>query len=165
VNYDIVDAINNAHATDVRKEMDDVVSAATRANVSVYSVDPRGLVTGMEGAIEIGSFASDNSIKSTDLLNELRIEHDSLRLVAEQTGGFAVLDQNDVRGAFDRILQDNSSYYVRGYHPTNDKQDGRFRNVQVTVAKPGLSVRARKGYVAPAPGKKTAVASDKPGTT
>jgi len=165
VNYDIVDAINNAHATDVRKEMDDVVSAATRANVSVYSVDPRGLVTGMEGAIEIGSFASDNSIKSTDLLNELRIEHDSLRLVAEQTGGFAVLDQNDFRGAFDRILQDNSSYYVLGYHPTNDKQDGRFRNVQVTVAKPGLSVRARKGYVAPAPGKKTAVASDKPGTT
>jgi VWFA-related protein len=165
VNYDIVDAINNAHATDVRKDMDDVVAAATRGNVNVYSVDPRGLVTGMEDAITIGSFAPDNSISSTDLLNELRLEHDSLRLVAEQTGGFAVLDQNDFRGAFDRILQDNSSYYVLGYHPTNEKQDGRFRNVQVTVLKPGVTVRARKGYIAPVPGKKAAAASDKPGTT
>src|ERR1051326_2551714 len=128
VNYDVVDAINNAHATEVRKEIDDVIASATRGNVSVYSVDPRGLVTGMEDAIEIGSFASDNSIMATDLMNEMRLEHDSLRVVAEQTGGFAVLDQNDFRGGFDRILQDNSSYYVLGYRPTNDKRDGRFRN-------------------------------------
>ena len=165
VNYDVVDAINNAHATDVRKEMDDVIAAATRGNVNIYSVDPRGLVTGMEDAIEIGSFASDNSIMSTDLMNELRLEHDSLRALADQTGGFAVLDKNDFRGAFDRIIQDNSSYYVLGYHPTNDKRDGRFRNVQVTVLKPGVTVRARKGYVAAVPGKKVAVSSDKPGAT
>jgi VWFA-related protein len=165
INYDVVDAINNAHATDVKRDMDDVIAAATRGNVNVYSVDPRGLVTGMEDAIEIGSFAADSSISSTDLMNELRLEHDSLRVLSDQTGGFAVLDQNDFRGAFDRILQDNSSYYVLGYHPSNDKRDGRFRNVQVSVAKPGLTVRARKGYVALLPAKKAAAASDKPGTT
>jgi VWFA-related protein len=165
VNYDTVDAINNAHATDVHRDMEDVIASATRGNVNVYSVDPRGLVTGMEDAIQIGSFAADNSIMSTDLMNELRLEHDSLRILADQTGGFAVLDQNDFRGAFDRILQDNSSYYVLGYHPTNDKRDGRFRNVQVSVLKPGVTVRARKGYVAAVPGKKAAAATDKPGTT
>ena len=165
VNYDVVDAINNAHASDVRHDMQDVVAAATRGNVNVYSVDPRGLVTGMEDAIELGSFPTDNSIRTTDLIEEVRLEHDSLRALADQTGGFAVLDRNDFRNAFDRILQDNSSYYVLGYYPTNDKRDGRFRNVDVKVLKPGLTVRARKGYVAPVPGKKTDVANDKPGAT
>ncbi len=165
VDYDVVDAINNPHATDVRKDMDDVIASATRGNVNIYSVDPRGLVTGMEDAIAIGSFASDNSITSVDLMNELRLEHDSLRVLADQTGGFAVLDQNDFRGAYDRILQDNSSYYVLGYHPGNDKRDGRFRNVQVSVARPGLTVRARKGYVAPVPSRKADTPSDRPGTT
>ena len=166
VNYDVIDTINNPHATDVRHDMQDVVAAATRGNVNFYSVDPRGLTTGMEDAIEVGSFPSDNSISSTDLMEEVRLEHDSLRVLADDTGGFAVLNQNDFRTAFDRILQDNSSYYVLGYYPTNDKRDGRFRNVDVKVLKPGLTVRARKGYVAPVSGKKkTAAANEKPGTT
>ena len=61
------------------------------------------------------------------------LEQDSLRVVADETGGFAVLNQNDFRNGFSRILDDNSSYYVLGYYPTNDKLDGRFRNVQVKV--------------------------------
>ena len=165
VNYDVVDAINNPHATDVRAEMQDVIAAATRGNVNFYSVDPRGLVTGMEDAIELGSLPADNSISPTDLLAEVRLEQDSLRVLSDDTGGFAVLNQNDFRNAFDRILQDNSSYYVLGYYPTNDKRDGRFRNVDVKVLKPGVTVRARKGYVAPATGKKTAAANERPGTT
>jgi VWFA-related protein len=165
VNYDVIDAINNPHATDVRAEMQDVVAAATRGNVNFYSVDPRGLVTGMEDAIELGSFPADNSIGPTDLMAEVRLEQDSLRVLSDDTGGFAVLNQNDFRNAFDRILQDNSSYYVLGYYPTNDKRDGRFRNVDVKVLKPGVTVRARKGYVAPATGKKTAAANERPGTT
>ena len=154
INYNVTDPIANAHATDVQHEIRDLVAAATRANVNVYSVDPRGLATGMEDAIEIGSFPTDNTIKSTDLVNEMRLEQDSLRVIADETGGFAVLNQNDFRSGFSRILEDNSSYYVLGYYPTNDKLDGRFRNVQVKVLKPGLQVRARRGYVAPIPAKK-----------
>jgi hypothetical protein len=88
------------------------------------------------------------------LMDEMRLEHDSLRTIAEETGGTAVLNQNDFRDAFSRILADNSSYYVLGYYPTNDKRDGKFRNIQVRVDKPGLRVRTRRGYVAPIPGKK-----------
>lgn len=150
VNYDVTDPFNSPSATDVQREIQDLIAAATRANVSIYSVDPRGVVTGMEDAIEIGGgFPADNSIKPTDLMAEMRLEHDSLRVVAEQTGGFAVLNQNDFRTAFSRILEDSSSYYVLGYYPTNEKRDGRFRSVQVKVLKPGLKVRARRGYVAP----------------
>jgi len=154
INYDLVDAINNRYTTDVQHEMQSLIAAATRANVSFYTVDPRGVTSGMEDAIEIGSFPTDNSISTTQLMDEMRIEHDSLRTIADETGGFAVLNQNDFRNAFSRILEDNSSYYVLGYYPTNEKRDGRFRNVKVNVLKPGLKVRARRGYVAPVPAKK-----------
>ena len=59
-----------------------------------------------------------------------------------------MLNANDFRTGFSRILDENSSYYVLGYYPANDKRDGRFRNVQVRVTKPGLRVRARRGYYA-----------------
>jgi VWFA-related protein len=154
VNYNVTDPFNNPHATDVQREIRELVAAATRANVNVYSVDPRGVTTGMEDAIEMGGFPADGSVKPSDLMAEMRLEQDSLRVVADETGGFAVLNQNDFRNGFSRILEDNSSYYVLGYYPTNDKLDGRFRNVQVKVLKPGLRVRARRGYVAPIPVKK-----------
>ena len=154
VNYDVTDPFNNPHATDVQHEIQDLIAAATRANVNIYSVDPRGVTTGMEDAIEIGSLPSDNSISLTAMQDELRTEQDSLRVMADETGGFAVLNQNDFRNGFSRILEDNSSYYVLGYYPTNEKLDGRFRNVQVKVLPPGLKVRFRKGYVAPVPAKK-----------
>ena len=154
VNYDITNPIANPHATDVQHEIRDMVAAATRANVNVYTVDPRGVSSGMEDAIEIGGLPVDNSISPTSLMDEMRLEHDSLRIMADETGGFAVLNQNDFRNAFSRILEDNSSYYVLGYYPTNEKLDGRFRNVQVKILKPGLKVRFRKGYAAPVPPKK-----------
>jgi len=166
INYNVVDAINNTHATDVRNEVQDLIAAATRGNVSFYSVDPRGVTTGMEDAIEIGGFPADGSISSTALMEEMRIEHDSLRVIADETGGFPVLNQNDFRNAFARILEENSSYYVLGYYPTNEKSDGRYRNIKVNMLKPGLRVRYRRGYVAPRPTKaSTKKADDAPKTS
>ena len=158
LNYDLADPINHRYATDVQADLQALIAAATRSNVSIYSVDPRGVTSGLEDSIEIGSFPVDNSISITQLQDELRNEHDSLRTIADETGGFAVLNQNDFRNAFSRILDDNSSYYVLGYYPTNEKRDGKFRNVRVNVVKPGLKVRARRGYVAPVPGKKESAA-------
>jgi VWFA-related protein len=164
INYNVADPMNNTHASDVQRELRQLVASATRANVNVYSVDPRGVVTGMEEAIEIGGFPVDGP-SPIGLMDEMRLEHDSLRAVADETGGFAVLNQNDFRTGFSRILEDNSSYYVLGYYPTNDRRDGRFRNVQVKVLRPGLRVRARRGYVAPVPGrnetKETAPSTEK----
>ena len=77
------------------------------------------------------------------LQNELRLSQDSLRVLADSTGGFAAVNRNDFNGAFDRIVSENSSYYLLGYYSTNDRRDGRYRKLEVRVKRPGLRVRDR----------------------
>ena len=68
-------------------------------------------------------------------------------MLAEETGGFAAVNSNDLAGALDRVVPDNSSYYMLGITPPNQKRDDGFRRIEVRVNRPGLRVRARKGYV------------------
>jgi VWFA-related protein len=149
IDYDITNVFESPSASDVQQQTRDAIAAATRANVSFYGVDARGLGGLSDEMMELSSLPQDNSLGPQTLQNELRLSQDSLRVLAEETGGIAVVNQNDFRNAFTRIIQDNSSYYVLGYYPTNDKRDGRFRKLQVRVRRPGLQVRARRGYVAP----------------
>ena len=134
---------------DATREM---IAAATRANVAVYAVDPRGLGAEFEDLASIQSFPDDTSLGlgQSAIFNEVRLSQDSLRVMGDETGGFAVVNRNDFKDAFQRIVDDNSSYYVMGYYSTNDRRDGRFRKIEVRLPnKPGYVVRARKGYVAP----------------
>jgi hypothetical protein len=78
-------------------------------------------------------------------IDELRLSQDSLRELSEETGGFAFVNRNNVDEAFDRIVSENSSYYVLGYYAPNDRRDGRFRKIEVRVTRPGITVRARAG--------------------
>ena len=152
IDYDINDVFNNADATVVMDATRELIAAATRANVAVYGVDPRGLTSGGDDMIQIQSFPDDTSLGlgTGAIYNEVRLGQDSLRVLSEETGGFAVVNRNDFATAFQRIVDDNSSYYVMGYYSTNDKRDGRFRKIEVKLNnKLGLVVRARKGYVAP----------------
>lgn len=89
---------------------------------------------------------------------ELRRGQDNLRVLSDETGGFASVNTNDLNRAFERLVTDNSAYYVLGYYPTNHKRDGRFRKIDVRVNRPGLTVRARKGYSAPRGNVKTPAA-------
>lgn len=117
------------------------VTAATRGNVSIYPVDPRGLTTdGGGGDVEVAPTPGGTS-------NLARIQE--LRALAEATGGFALVNSNRFDDAFARIVRENSSYYVLGFTSTNDRRDGRFRRLQVRVKRPGLTVRSRNGYLAP----------------
>lgn len=151
IDYDINDPIANRDATTIMDSTRELLSAATRANVAIYSVDPRGLTSLGGDAIEVASFPDDTSlgIGMGSFYNEVRIAQDSLRVLSGETGGFPVVNQNDFKSAFQRIVDDNSSYYVLGYYATNTRRDGRFRKIEVRV--PGrrdVTVRARKGYIA-----------------
>jgi len=128
-----------------------MIAAATRANVAIYGVDPRGLGAEFQDLASIQSFPDDTTLGlgMSSIFNEVRLSQDSLRVMSEETGGFAVVNRNDFTNAFQRIVDDNSSYYVMGYYSSNDKRDGRFRKIEVKLPdKPGYIVRARKGYVA-----------------
>ncbi len=152
IDYDINNVFENTEATVVMDATREVIAAATRANVAVYGVDPRGLASAGDDMIQIQSFPEDNSLGlgAGAMFNEVRLGQDSLRVLSDETGGFAAVNQNDFATAFQRIVDDNSAYYVMGYYSTNDRRDGRFRKIEVKLNnKPGLAVRARKGYVAP----------------
>ena len=139
-------------ASILRDTMKDAIAEATRAGVSFYGVDARGLGAGLDEAVDIGGVPLDDpdfQAPSVLIQNEVRRAQDNLRVMSEQSGGFAIVNQNDLNASFERIVQDNSSYYVLGYYPTNDKRDGRFRKIQVHVTRPGVRVQAREGYSAP----------------
>ena len=151
IDYDITDPFNNRDATTILDATQDAIAAATRANVAFYGFDVRGLGAGMETSAEIQSFPDDPTLglDSRALANEVRLGQDSLRVLSDETGGFAVVNNNDTAGMFQRLVEENSSYYVLGYYPTNDRRDGRFRKIEVRVNRPGVKVSARRGYVAP----------------
>mgnify|MGYP001612112611 FL=1 len=149
IDYNIENWKDNSEAFAVRDETRDAIAAATRANVNIYSIDPRGLATMGDEIIQMSSQAPDMPFGATNLQNELRASQDTLRVLSDETGGFASVSSNDFGSAFERIVDENSSYYVLGYYPSNDKRDGRFRPIDVRVTRPGLKVRARRGYMAP----------------
>ena len=154
IDYDIYNDYSNYQSTILRATRE-VIDAAARADVQVYGVDPRGLA-GPGVDLEVGSLAETNAIQNpanrlgpTSMLDTLRMSQDSLRVLSDETGGFATVNTNDVAGAFGRIVEDNSSYYTLAYYPSNTKRDGKFRKIEVRVSRPDLKVRARKGYLAP----------------
>ena len=130
------------------EDMHRAITAATRNNVVIYPIDPRGLT-------EEGGLGESETGPSTDAGERLeasigRLERrQSLVAIANATGGFALSNSNSFESAFDRIVQENSTYYVLGFSSTNDKRDGRFRKLDVRVKRPGLIVRGRTGYMAP----------------
>jgi VWFA-related protein len=130
-----------AVASIVREDTQKAIAAATRGNVTIYPIDPRGLA-----AIDSNDLASAEPVSTAGL----RLSQDSLRELAENTGGFAAINMNDLERSFQRIVSENSAYYVLGYSPTNERRDGRFRRLQVRVKRPGLQVRSRSGYTAAA---------------
>jgi VWFA-related protein len=150
IDYNVFDPIGTRFAADIQGETRATIAAAGRANVNIYSIDPRGLTALGDEVMQIRGLPENENYQlgPPSALDEVRLSQDSLRVLSDETGGFAVINSNDFTEAFERIVRENSSYYLLGYYPTNDRRDGRFRNIEVKVNRPGVSVRARKGYTA-----------------
>ena len=150
IDYPIYDIFGSQGATSVIAATRDAISAAARANVSFFSLDPRGLVGMTSEAIELNAAADPHlGFDAKGLLADMYLSQDSLRTLAEETGGYAAVNSNNVSTALDRIVRLNSRYYVLGYYPKDARRDGRFHKIEVRTKRPGLRVTARKGYVSP----------------
>ena len=150
IDYPIYDIFGSQGATTVLMATRDAIAAAARANVSFFSVDPRGLVGMTSETIELNAAADPHlGFDARGLLADMYLSQDSLRTLAEETGGYAAVNSNNVTTALDRIVRLNSRYYVLGYYPKDARRDGRFHKIEVRTTRPGLRVTARKGYVSP----------------
>lgn len=127
-------------------------NAANRANVAIYPVDARGLV-----ALPPGGDASQASPRGTGLMSQTKQtgirssfndSQETLVTIAEDTGGKAMLDTNDLTMGIRRAQKDMSTYYILGYYSTNTKEDGKFRRIDVKLVNKDINARLdfRKGY-------------------
>ncbi len=130
------------------------VNAAVRANLSIYSVDTRGLqAIGPLGDASTGSLRGQGAYNGGALLNNMNSNFDSQEVMAtlsSETGGKAFLDSNDFAPAFAQVERDTSAYYAIGFHSTNPARDGKYRRLTVKIKRPGIKLEYRQGYYAPA---------------
>ena len=122
---------------DLQRELQDVWDACNRNNTSIYAVDPRGLAA---GAFDITANISVRT--SQQYLNQ---SLDTLRELAANTDGRAIVNRNDLAAGMRQIIRDSSAYYLVGY-TTQAPTDGRFHEIRVRVKRPGVQVRARRGF-------------------
>jgi VWFA-related protein len=124
---------------------------ANRASVVVNTVDARGLQTlGLTAADNPSGLTGDQiEQRLTDRRNELFDTQEGLNYLAQQTGGRAFRNNNDISGAIEKVLDDQKSYYLLGYQPdgeTFDPKTRRYNKLVVKLKRPDLRVRYRSGF-------------------
>ncbi len=151
----------------LKDDFDSLIGAANRANVSVYSVDARGLQTTSDsqaGMDELrGAMASSarssrslNGPVTADQAKAMDRAEDSMRsntqnqllILAESTGGALIGNTNDLRTPIKHISEDINSYYEITYNPGIETYDGRFRKIAVKVNRADARLQTRNGYFA-----------------
>ena len=127
------------------RDFSEVFDAANRNNTAFYPIDPRGLAVSEFHIDEVASPAADRQI--------LRESQETLRALADETDGRAIVGRNDLAGGLAQMVQDSSAYYLLGYSSSQAPDDGRFHEIDVRLSERvrarRLEVRTRKGYMAP----------------
>ena len=141
-----------------------LTDAANRASVVVNTIDARGLQTlGLTAQDDTSGLTTDQlEQRLSDRKNELFDTQQGLQYLAQQTGGRAFYNNNDIKGAVEKVLDDQKGYYLLGYQPdtaTFDPKVRRYNKLTVKVNRPGLKVRYRSGFFGVA--DETAVAAVK----
>ena len=132
--------------TDNEGDFRRLLGRANRDTVSFYPIDPRGLAV-FDTPIDMVSPTGVRAGGAVDEMTQLRGRLETLRDLASATDGF-VSESNDFDASMKRVADDLSEYYLLGYNSTNTKLDGKFRKITVRVKRPGVQVRARRGYLA-----------------
>jgi VWFA-related protein len=124
--------------SDLYSQLRDVFTAANRNNTAIYAVDPRGLAP--------FEYGIDEGVGMRQDARSLQMTQDTLRSLADETDGRAIVNRNDLGPGLAQIVQDSSYYYLLGYNSTQSPNDGKFHEIRVRVRRRGVEVRARKGY-------------------
>jgi VWFA-related protein len=145
-------AESSAYLPDARNlegSLQRIAERAIRNSVVIYSVDTQGVQdTGWTAADNISGSVQERQKQTNDLLsnrfNTIYSRREGGGLISKQTGGFQVHNSNSYE--FDRILEDQSGYYLLGYRPTDETFNRRFHHIKAKVKKSGMSLRTRYGF-------------------
>ena len=128
--------------SDLYSQLKEVFIAATRNNTAIYTVDPRGLAT--------NEFDIDEAVGPQQDQSMLQASTDTLRVIADETDGRAIVGRNDLAKGLQQAMQDSTSYYLLGYTSAAAPTDGKFHQIKVQLSaqarRRGLQIRARRGY-------------------
>lgn len=127
---------------DVRSSLPILAGQAARAGITIYGIDVRG--TSASG----GMAAGDASLPSNGLSGFGDTGDEGLDILSVETGGMTIRHTDDYTRALSQVASDTSTYYVLAYSPSNTVLDGKFRRIALNVKWQGLTVRARRGYIA-----------------
>jgi VWFA-related protein len=125
-------------SADLTNRLREVYETVNRNNTSIYAVDPRGLA-----AFE---YDVNQGVALTTDRQNLNASIDTLRVLADNTDGRAIVNRNDLAAGMKQIMRDASGYYLLGYTSSAAPTDGKFHSIDVRVKRPNVEVRARKGY-------------------
>jgi VWFA-related protein len=123
---------------DIQSDLREVYNSANRNNTTIYSLDPRGLAP--------FEFDINEGVNQQTDRHMLESSLDTLRLLADQTDGRAIVNRNDLEGGLKQVVRDSSAYYLLGYNSSKGSSDGKFHEIKVRIRRAGVEVRARKGY-------------------
>jgi hypothetical protein len=127
--------------------MRDVVAVSREANTAVYFIDVRGLAALTGGGSAADAEAKTDPGDRTALgFQETVLESAGSQSLADETGGFSVRNANDFAAGADRIADESRVFYLLGFYPPEGKSARDWRKLRIEVTRPGLKVRARRGY-------------------
>jgi VWFA-related protein len=148
------------------KDLRAIIDAATRSGTVVYAIDSHGLVGSTGDASTAQVVASAPGLQTSVDRTTVQLFRMTLQSVSADTGGFLVYGTNEFDTGVRKMLAENDSYYLMAYEPLNQKRDGKYRKIEVKVARHAdYVVRTRAGYLAPddsKPSVKTAAARAAP---
>ncbi len=138
--------------TDNQSALRSATAAAVKNNVSIYTVDIRGLQAFPPGGeAQNASLHGQSAYSGAAVLNDLSgnaASQETLSTLAADTGGKAFFDTNDFGGVFSQVQKDTSAYYVLGFTSLNPLKDGHYRRLKVVVNRADLKLEYRPGYYA-----------------
>ncbi len=147
-----LDLSSNNEQMRFQDQVERAARALTEANLAVYPVDARGLIaissktmTAAQPSARPRRGAPPSRGPAPTPSHEV---NDTMDVMADRTGGKAFYNTNDIFGAIRRAVDDSRVTYTLGYYPEGVPWDGKFHNIKVEVKRPGVEIRARKGYFA-----------------
>jgi VWFA-related protein len=135
-----------------RRTFDETLGRAARAlanaNIALYPVDPRGLIGnwGTGSPLQGSALVGPQIYQQPGALYDVAPNLDTMRTLADLTGGVAYYNNNDIGGEVRKAIEDSRVSYMLAFYPSDDDGKGKFHNLKVKLNRPGIELRYRTGY-------------------